>query len=495
MAKANFRRRPLKAAALLTAVTLCVSIAGCGNRNPEAEVAAAAGAGTSSQPAVNLPTGAGSGATEVPGAVGAGPVVAPTQSKASPAASAAPAGQVPGAQIPTKTGTADTGGTGSGPNQAAAGTKAGPATLSPVNVGLVGTFSGPVGALVVGTTTGARVWAKYANERGGANGHVINVIVADDGGDPARYNSLVKELVEQRNVIAFVQNTLGFAPAGNNAYLNSKEVVTFSSEGGLNQFYENPYTVTAFPAGDVYAKAIIGAVAQQAVIAKKVKVASFACSDFSICDLFDATWKDPAYLKSIGLTATFAARPSLTQPDYTASCLSAKQAGADLLVFGMDSASIERFASDCARQNYYPMLGTGDIVVNAGLPKADVVDGLVVGTKIAPWTATNVEGVRTYIEALQKYAPGTEPDGSTELGWAAGAFFGAAAKNLPADNPTAADVFKGVYQIKGETLGGMTYPLDFTKSTTAPRKLCFGIVVIRENKFTQGPGPALNCPK
>ncbi|WP_019873920.1 ABC transporter substrate-binding protein [Sporichthya polymorpha] len=481
----------------LLALALAASLTGCGNRNPEAEVAAAAGVGAVSAPPAVADPGAGvsGAAADAPAGGVAGPAAAPAAGAPAAGGAAAPAtaGTNTGTKPAAGAGTAATAGAGNSGTAKTNTPKV--ANLSPINVGLVGTFSGPIGALVGGTTTGARVWASHANANGGANGHPINVLVGDDGGDPARYNSLVKEFVEQRNVIAFVQNTLGFAPAGNNEYLNAKKIVTFSSEGGLNQFYENPYTVTAFPAGDMFAKAIIGAVAQEAVRAGKTKVASFACSDFSICDLFDATWKDPAYMKSIGLTPMMAARPSLTQPDYTANCLAAKQAGADLLVFGMDSASIERFASDCARQNYRPMLGTGDIVVNAGLPKADVVDGIVIGTKIAPWTATNVEGVRTFIDALARYAPGVAPDGSNILGWAAGAFFGAAAVNLPAENPTAADVFKGVYQIKGESLGGMTYPLDFTKGKSAPKKLCFGIVVVKGKKFTQGPGPALNCPK
>ena len=489
-------RRPARIATLAVAVALCASLTSCGNRNPEVEVAAAAGVGAGQSP-VQTPDGTAT-VTGDPGAVpNAGSPVAPGSTGetvaivpgATSAGSAAQAQSTQGAggSTPKQPNGASSGGT----SQAAAPKVA---NLSPVNAGIVGTFSGPIGQLVNGTVIGARVWAKWQNDHGGVNGHPINVLVGDDGGDPARYNSLVKEFVETRNVIGFIETTLGFAPAGNNEYLNSKKVVTFSSEGGSNQAYENPYFVTAFAAGDVYARAFVETIASVAIPAGKTKVGSIACSDFSICDLFYEKWKNPDYMKSVGMEPVFGARPSLTQPDYTATCLAAKQAGAQTLILALDSASIERFAGDCARQNYRPLLGTGDIVVNASLPKAPIVDGLVVATKIAPWTATSVPGVQTFISALKQYA-GLDPDGSTELGWAAGAFFGAAARNLPATNPTAADVFKGLYSLKGETLGGMTYPLDFTKGKTAPKIVCYGMVTIKDGKFTQGPGPALICPK
>jgi hypothetical protein len=88
----------------------------------------------------------------------------------------------------------------------------GPATKSPVRVGVVGTFSGPVGALVKDTVTGIRVWGQDLNTRGGLNGHPVEILVGDDGGDPARFISLQQEFVEQKGVIAFLYATLGFAP-------------------------------------------------------------------------------------------------------------------------------------------------------------------------------------------------------------------------------------------------------------------------------------------
>ena len=50
----------------------------------------------------------------------------------------------------------------------------------------------------------AQVVARYVNDNGGLNGHPVRVIVADDGGDPARALSLVRDLVENQSAVAFM---------------------------------------------------------------------------------------------------------------------------------------------------------------------------------------------------------------------------------------------------------------------------------------------------
>ncbi|MGH7750559.1 MAG: ABC transporter substrate-binding protein, partial [Candidatus Dormibacteria bacterium] len=46
---------------------------------------------------------------------------------------------------------------------------------------------------------------------------------------------------------------------------------------------------------------------------------------------------------------------SITQPDYTAQCLGAQSAGAQVIFLALDGNSMERFAASCSRQNYHPV--------------------------------------------------------------------------------------------------------------------------------------------
>ncbi|MBA3744394.1 ABC transporter substrate-binding protein, partial [Sporichthya sp.] len=370
----------------------------------------------------------------------------------------------------------------------------GAATKKLVRVGSVGTFSGPVGAVVKDTTTGLRVWAQWVNSHGGLNGHPVEVLVGDDGGDPGRYNFLLKQFVELKGVIAFLYNTLGFAPAGNNKYLDSVKIFSFGSEGGTEVAYTNPYVLTSTPTGRTNADSMLLALGHAMNSTGSTKLAGFACSDFALCDNFDASWGKADVLRKAGFQSVARGRPSMTQPDYTAQCLAAKQAGAEVLIFGMDTSAIRRFAGDCARQGFRPRLSTADLLALPTLPLDPNVDGMVIGTKMAPFTDTRVPGIKECYDAFAKFAPGAEVSGSHVNGWIIGEYFAAAAANLP-DDPTPRDVEDGVYSIKNNNLKGMTYPITMTRGQPQARQLCYGAVVIRDRKYTTLPGPSLYCEK
>ena len=70
-----------------------------------------------------------------------------------------------------------------------------------------------------------------------------------------------------------------------------------------------------------------------------------------LCDIFDKGWNGP-YAKELGFEIVYQARASLTQPDYTAECLSAQQAGADVIITAVDNNSYCASARSCARQNF-----------------------------------------------------------------------------------------------------------------------------------------------
>src|SRR5207253_722033 len=190
----------------VASLAVVVLAAACGTRVADGRVRAAAGiAGVEVLAPAPAPAGAPSGATAPAAPAGTGAPATATAS-ASQAASRAAAGA--GSPRPTA----------ASPTAAA-----GPATGSPVVVGAIGTLSGPVGTIVGDIVKGVQIWAQYINAHGGVNGHVVRLVVGDDGGDPARFNSLAQQMVEQGHAIAFVFTSLGLAPGGNNTYLDRSE--------------------------------------------------------------------------------------------------------------------------------------------------------------------------------------------------------------------------------------------------------------------------------
>ncbi len=479
---------------------VAVLLTGCGGtRESDEAIERAAGIGqTVAVPQADAGTGAlptdttGTGAVATDtGAVAPGPGTA--------AAPGTTTGTAPGTS--TGTGTAATNGTkGQGttpatkPGAPAAPAAAGPANKPLIKLGAVGTFSGPVGALVKDTINGIRVWQQWTNARGGVNGHPVEVLVGDDGGDPARYISIQRQFVEKDGVVAFLYGTLGFSPNGNNKYLDSQKIFTFGTEGGLETAYNNPWVLTATPTGLVNADSILKALGDVARPLGKKKFAEFACSDFGLCDNFDKRWGDPEAAKAVGFDAVVArGRPSLTQPDYTAQCLAAKNGGAEVVMLALDTASLRRFAGDCARQNYKPIFGTADLLALSSLPTDPNVDGLIVASKMAPWTDISVPGIAEVTKAFAQYSPGALPTGGNTNGWILGEFFAAAGANFPDGAITKADVEAGVYKIKNNNLKGMTFPITMTKGQPMKRQLCYGVVVIKNKQYSKFPGQALRC--
>ncbi|GAA0630343.1 hypothetical protein GCM10009547_37600 [Sporichthya brevicatena] len=503
MSDIRFGRRA-RTTAVVGVAALSVLLTGCGGtRMSDEAIVEAAGAAQQAQaggavtdglgavPGVDPGTGA---APDAPGAVGTDPgTVAPGATTGGPTTGGGSTNAGGGKN--NAGGSTNAGGATTGGGQASGGQAAGPVTRkSVIKLGAVGTFSGPVGGLVKDTVTGIRVWAQAVNAAGGINGHPVEILVGDDGGDPARFNSILQQFVEQQGVQAFLYTTLGFAPNGNNKYLDSKKIFTFAHEGGLEVPYKNPYVLTPAPAGLTYADVMVLSFGAGIGAKGGVKLASFACSDFGLCDNFDKRWSDKNVLDKAGFSLVARGRPSLTQPDYTSQCLAAKQAGAEAIIVALDGAAIRRFASDCARQNYRPKLSSADLVITKDLPGDKNVDGLVIGTKMAPFTNTGVAGIKEMHTAFARFAPGQVITGGISYGWLIGEFFAAAAKNLP-DKQTLKDIEEGIYSIKNNNLKGMTFPITMTRGKAMDRQLCYGVAVVAGDKFATGSGKSFTCAK
>jgi branched-chain amino acid transport system substrate-binding protein len=365
--------------------------------------------------------------------------------------------------------------------------RAGKASLA---VGTVATLSGPVGAFVKDSTFAISVWAKWINGKGGVSGHPVRHIVVDDGGDPARYNASVRQLAEEQGVVAFLFNTIGLA-GGDLSYVSQKRIPIIGHEAGTEDAYTNSMVFTPYPSGLSYAYALIAGFAQAVVPEGKKKLATIACADVKLCDLFDRTWNGPA-ARELGFENVYRARASLTQPDYTAECLSARQAGAQVILGAIDNNSYLRLGHACARQNYKPIIGIADQLALPSVAADPVMDGDVVITKVAPWPDTSIPGTAQLHQTFAQIAPGTEVNGAHAGGWVTAKTFEAAARNLP-ERPAPADVLNGLWALNGDALDGMTFPLAFPREQPSPRRSCWGLTLIQGGKFIPMPNGKLKC--
>lgn len=78
------------------------------------------------------------------------------------------------------------------------------------------------------------------------------------------------------------------------------------------------------------------------------------------------------------------------------------------------------------------------------------------------------------------------------MGWLAGKVFEEAARNLP-EPPTTDALFDGLYAIKDNDFGGLTYPLTYRRDQPAVPRTCWSTAVIKNGKYTAPFGVNLTC--
>jgi branched-chain amino acid transport system substrate-binding protein len=517
------RRQPARLAIALCLLVAMVGTA-CGGRADKDKGATAAQAPSGEQPAApSTPAQdpAATTPTETPAADSGTAAPAATDANAAPstpakpkaatsgAASAAPKAQ--GGTSPAtrsaagsaSSGSSSGGGSsspGSGaPNVPAPGVPApgggggaqptGPATGSPVNLGTICECSGPAGASIGPGIASNQMVVKYLNDNGGLNGHPIKLFVGDSNSDPNRHFALVKQMVEENKVIAFIGMMAPLTINATDKYLRDKGIPVVGGDGAHGLWFGSP--VLFFPGPSYITQSV--ATAKLALALKTPKVAMFYCAEAQPCQLGrDALHSKQAQEKAPGLEIVYEAKVSLAQPDFSAECLQAKGKGAQAVIVFVDAAAASRTTRSCIQQGYKPQWLTSPLTsAHADDPNNE---GMTNPTAVSPWFAEETPAQKRFHDAVRKYNPSLTVNASTAVVWVAGQMLQYASKNLPADNPTSADILKGMYTIKNMTFDGLLPdPLTFTEGQNSPDHPCYFVVQIKNGAYTAPSGSKPQC--
>ena len=435
-----------------------------------------------------------------PSATASAPVA--SSSGRTTASTAVPTARAAGATAPLQP--AASGNAGSTETRAGTGTAAAPApipgapaqpapggNLEPIRIGAVGTMSGPAGALLKDAVLAVQVWVKWKNTQGGLGGHPIEYSVADDGADPARHRAQVQDFVERRKVIAFVQNQEGLVGPSAADYPTQHGIPVINTEGGGNYPYASPVYFPTTSSGDELAFVMIAAFAKVAIPAGKTKLGMITCAEASQCRNFDKTWTSDR-AKKLGFQIVYNAQASLVAPDFTSECLAAQRAGAQAMIFGMDSNSIGRIATSCSRQGYRPLYGISGNTAQPNILTDPSLDGTVVGHHTWPWPLGDTPAQKEFHDVFARYAPNVAPNGSHAVGWTAAKAFEFAAVKVAAV-PTSEQILQGLWVFRDNNLGGLTYPLTFTKGQPAKPRACWSLVIVKNKQWTAPYGGGMEC--
>ena len=363
-------------------------------------------------------------------------------------------------------------------------------TRTPLIVGTVGTLSGPIGSVVIAGVETIQMWVRAVNGRGGLNGHQVKHIAADDGGDPARHRALVQDFVESKKVLAFVGNPEVLSGASSVEYITQKRIPVLGSEGGGLYFYSSPMYFPQASSGVPLLHALFDGYARGATTKGLKKIALLACIEAPVCRTSRDIWTDDA--KKAGLDVVYRADVSLTQPDFTAECLQAQRAGAEMIAPVLVASGITRLGASCNRQDYRPMILIGSATVALDHVNDPNLDGSAVGLPNFPWFMDDTPGRKEFHAVLAKYGGGKPATAAHANGWVNAKLLERAGARV-SEPPTSQSLLEGLWAMNGDDLGGITAPLRFVREQKAPELICSTTVLIENKQWVPVDGGRMSC--
>ena len=476
------RITPLTSAALGVAVTLLVT--GCGGQLTEAQVLSRSGAqtvttaGGAQQPVsgTGRPLSSGSGGGLSGGSQGPGAATTASESSATTGSSPGLAG-------------AASSGSSTGRTRGAGCRTKGNGTIK---IASVGDYSGPGGAAQGRFPTAVQVWAAAQNAKGGLCGRPIQVLVADDGGDPSSYAAKIKDMVENQHVVAFVANGAILSASGGEAYHKKSGVPVIGNDCGSRFYWTDPiYAPTCTPVD----QQIVSTIRVGVRLSGKRKLGLLYCREADACASIDQVVSNGG-AQAGGAQLVYKASISLAQIDFTAECQNARAAGVDMMWVAADAATLSRVAQSCTRQGYRPQHVAGGLSLTGDTSKVDGLKNIDVFSAVFPFTGANSPAIAEYQKARAEYAPDVTPDPGYAQAWTGAKLFellATRAANATGDI-TPATLRAARLTVNGETLGGLTTPLRYTRSGAATND-CYFAMQGDGNGGVKAPfGAVLQCP-
>jgi branched-chain amino acid transport system substrate-binding protein len=212
------------------------------------------------------------------------------------------------------------------------------------------------------------------------------------------------------------------------------------------------------------------------------KMAIMYCVEDPTCTNGNNSLNASGASQADGATTVFSSSFSITQPDFTAQCLDAKQAGATFIYFAGDGDSLLRMSNDCSAQGYNPLFVGDSIAITANLATDSHLNGLLAGQTNFPWTDSYTPAQQAYQEAVKTYDPSLPGSATSAAEWSAGMLAVAADKDLTA-SPTSAEFLQGLWSLKNDNLGGLAPPLTFNQNAPATPSDCYFLMSLQNGQF------------
>jgi len=358
------------------------------------------------------------------------------------------------------------------------------ATGTPVKIGVVASLSGQPLPSTAGPEA-LKAWAATVNGKGGLQGHPVEIVVRDDGNDPAKSLTAVKQLVEQDHVVA-ITSWSGVDTSWAD-YVEKKHVPIVGGQSYSPVWQENP---AFFPVQSTLGTALVS----QPLMAKNAgatSIGSYYTAD--VAAAMQAVKAIDGIATKLGLNATFNSAISGSQPSFTAPCLAGKKAGVDAVM--LSGVPVERITPTCAQQGFHPMwILPGEAVTSEVLKTPNLGD--VLAPQMAFPFFLKDAATQEYRSAMETDYRGPKDEMFSPLtssAWMAGLVYEQAAGSFSKDSVTSADVFAGLYTVKDLTGGGLLSGLSYAKDDKERTVNCFWETKVHDGEWVAPKGLKPTC--
>jgi branched-chain amino acid transport system substrate-binding protein len=359
-------------------------------------------------------------------------------------------------------------------------------TGAPLVLGAVVSQSGPGTVTSNDVPDTLRDWQNWVNGHGGINGHPVRVTVVDDQTNPAKSTEEANTFISQ-HVIAIMDDSNVSAAWAQAAQAAHIPVIGMTHSGENDTYRTNP---NFFGAGMNDIASVWGQT-KVASLSGKTNFGVLYCAEIAACASAIPIVKAAA--AGNGVKITYTGSISQSAPDYTAQCLAAQQSGTNSIVV---DASVTKVADDCAKQGYHPQWIESEGTLNQQLRTNPNYNGVLANVAFAPWQLDSTPALKEFHAAVGNLVDTSSVPYQVIGTWTGAKLFQAAAEagvSATDSNPSAQDIYNGLYSLNGTTLGGLSAsPETFVKGQPNILK-CMYVMGIKDGQWTAPYGLQTFC--
>jgi ABC-type branched-subunit amino acid transport system substrate-binding protein len=359
-----------------------------------------------------------------------------------------------------------------------------------VPLGICAPFSGVAKELGVQMRLGLDVAFAAANEAGGVHGRRVRLAAMDDGYDPTRTTTCMKELVEKKKVLAVIGSVGTPTAAVAVPYANEKGVIFFGAFSGAALLRNDPPDRFVFNYRASYAEET-AAIVRYLVEVRRIdpaRIAVLAQEDAFGQAGFDGVAKamrqlkrDPAKVLRVGYKRNSA--------DVDEAVKAVKKAGGQVKAVVMVATYkpaarfIEKLrdaGADLIFTNV-SFVGSNELAEELTQLGPKYAEGVLV-TQVVPNPASQASAIMKFREQLKRHAPGEKAGFVALEGWLVGRLFleglQRTGKKLDTDS-----LIEALETIRGLDLG-IGVPLTFSPSEHQASHRVWGTVMDGKGAFS-----------